>query len=202
MLSSVDYILTGPAAFRRTGTLAVADQPSISATFQNLAGRHGLRRPVVKGTASMTTLSACKGEAMFDVAAVDERRRPDRAHVLGTRGALGGHQRMPRRAQDSLSVVPAEVYVGSSVQLTAAAHDPDNGPSPLSATWAAPSGTLSNLSTMGATFTCTVPGAFQVGVTITDGTPAARCTDNAQVTVICTPVPSAMLMSAARAGAV
>jgi hypothetical protein len=100
---------------------------------------------------------------------------------------------------DSLSVAPAEVYVGCSVQLVAAAHDPDTGPAPLSAAWAATSGTLSNLSTTGATFTCTTAGTFKVGVTISDGTPNAKCADSAQVTVVCTPAPSASLMSVAPA---
>jgi hypothetical protein len=105
---------------------------------------------------------------------------------------------------DGLSVLPSQVYVGGSTSLVLAARDPDNGPSPLSATWTASSGTLTNMSTTGATFTCTEPGPVDVGVSVSDGTPDPSCGDSIKVTVICTPVPSAELAkhSPARKGAV
>jgi hypothetical protein len=51
---------------------------------------------------------------------------------------------------------------------------------------------------MGATFTCTAPGTFQVGVTISDGTPGTKCPDSAAVSVTCTTPPSAKLTRHAR----
>jgi hypothetical protein len=198
MLNSVDYVLTGPASFRQTGTLSVAAQPTISATFQGLPAGTGYDIKVA-GTAS-DNLNLCKGEAMFNVAASMNA-------VVQIALACSGRATLSADVNtcptiDSLSVVPAEVYVGDSVQLTAAAHDPDNGPSPLSATWSAASGSLTNLSATGATFTCTAAGTFTVSLSMSDGTAAPRCADNASVTVTCTSPPSAMVMSVSRSGAV
>lgn len=199
-LTSVDYILTGPASFRRAGTLTVADQPSISATFNNLPVGTGYD-VTVKGTASDDS-SVCVGEAMFNVAS-SMNAVVQIALTCSGRATLSADVNTCPTI-DSLSVAPSEVYVGSSMQLVAAAHDPDNGPSPLSATWSATSGTLSNLSTTGATFTCTTAGSFKVTLSVSDGTPNPKCADTAAVTVTCTAPPSAMLMGAAapRAGAV
>ena len=199
-LTSVDYVLTGPASFRRTGTLAVGDQPSISATFQNLPAGMGYD-VVVKGTAS-DDLNLCKGEAIFDVAS-SMNAVVQIALACSGRATLSADVNVCPTI-DSLSVVPAEVYVGGSMQLSAVSHDPDNGPAPLAASWATTSGTLTNLSTTGATFTCTAAGTFTIGLTVSDGTANPKCADTASVTVICTPPPSAFLMSAvpARAGAV
>jgi hypothetical protein len=94
---------------------------------------------------------------------------------------------------DSFSAIPAEVYVGSSIQVTAQVHDADNGPMPLSATWQTTGGALSNLSTTGATFTCTDPGTFTVGLKISDGGGMSSCPDTAKLMLVCTPAPSAAL---------
>ncbi len=197
-LNSVDYVLTGPASFRQTGTLNVADQPTITATFPSLPAGTGYDIKVA-GTAN-DNLNLCKGEAMFNVAASMNA-------VVQIALACSGRATLSADVNacptiDSLSVVPAEVYVGDSVQLTSAAHDPDNGPSPLAATWSATSGSLTNLSTTGATFTCAAAGTFTVSLSISDGTAAPRCADSAAVTVTCTPPPSAMVMSVSRSGAV
>jgi hypothetical protein len=199
-LSTVDYVLTGPVSFRRVGTLAVGDQDTIAATFNNLPVGQGYD-VVVRGTAT-DDASACRGEAMFNVAQSMNAVVQIALMCSGRANVAADIDVCP--TLDSLSVAPAEVYVGSSVQLTAAAHDPDNGPAPLMAAWAATSGTLGALSTMGATFTCTTAGTFKVGVTVSDGTPNAKCADSAQVTVVCTPPPSASLLRAtpARQGAV
>jgi hypothetical protein len=199
-LTSVDYVLTGPGINKQIGTLTVNDSDTISATFQNLPAGTGFDVKVT-GSAS-DNLNICKGEAMFDVMNMMNAVVQIPLTCSGRTILTADVNVCP--TIDSLSVVPAEVYVGSSMQLTLAAHDPDNGPSPLTAAWSATSGNLSNLSTMGATFTCTAAGTFKVGVSVTDGTPAMKCTDSAQVTVVCTPPPSAELMSAvhARTGAV
>jgi hypothetical protein len=199
MLNSVDYVLTGPGMFKRTGTLNVDAQDTISATFSGLpAGNFDVK---VQGTAT-DDLSFCKGETMFTLASPMNAMVQIALQCSGRASVTADVHVCP--TIDNLSVVPSEVYVGSSMQLTLQAHDPDNGPSPLTAAWSATSGNLSNLSVNGATFTCTAPGTFQVGVTVSDGTPAAKCPDTASVTVVCTPPPSAELMTArnTRAGAV
>jgi hypothetical protein len=189
MLTSVDYVLTGPASFRRIGTLAVADQPSLMVTFSNLPAGQGYDI-AVKGTASDDS-SICRGEAMFNVAPSMDAVVTIPLMCSGLAAVTADINVCP--TIDSLSVIPAEVYVGSSLAILAAAHDPDNGPAPLSAVWATTSGTLSNLSTTGATFTCTAAGTFTISLRISDGTPGTRCADTASVTVICSPAPAATL---------
>jgi hypothetical protein len=199
-LTSVDYNLTGPASFHQAGTLTVADQPTIMGTFQNLPAGSGYDVKVV-GTASDNS-SLCKGEAMFSVAMSMNAVVQIALTCSGIASVSADVNVCP--TIDSLSVVPAEVYVGGSVALSVVAHDPDNGPSPLAAAWSATSGTLTNLSTTGATFTCTMPGSFKVGLGVSDGTPNPKCADSASLTVVCTPPPSAALtgVAPARRGAV
>jgi len=189
MLTSVDYVLTGPASFRRIGTLGVGDQASITATFSNLPAGQGYDI-AVKGTASDDS-SFCKGEVTFSVAPMMDAVVTIPLMCSGLAAVTADINNCP--TIDSLSVTPAEVQVGSSLDIVAEAHDPDNGPAPLSATWATTSGTLSNLSTTGATFTCTTAGTFTVSLRVSDGTPGTKCADTASVTVICSIPPTAML---------
>jgi hypothetical protein len=189
MLTSVDYVLTGPASFRRVGTLGVGDQASITATFSNLPAGQGYDI-TVKGTASDDS-SLCKGEVTFSVAAMMDAVVTIPLMCSGRAVVTADVNICP--TIDSVSVTPAEVQVGSSMVIVAAAHDPDNGPAPLSATWATTSGTLTNLSTTGATFTCTTAGTFTVSLRISDGTPGTKCADTASVTVTCSVPPTAML---------
>jgi hypothetical protein len=189
-LSSVDYIMTGPAGFRRIGTLAVGDQPSIAATFQNLPVGNGYDI-TVKGTASDDS-NTCKGEVMFNVAASMTATIQIPLICTGQAAVAAVVNVCP--VIDSLAAIPSEVYVGNAIVITSVVHDADNGPSPLSATWQTNGGALSNLSTTGATFTCTAPGSFTVGLRISDGDTMNRCPDTAMITLVCTPVPSAQLL--------
>ena len=184
-LTSVDYVLTGPSPFvPRTGTLPVGAQPTIAASFQNLPKGTGYH-VTVSGTASDGS-SQCMGEATFDV-------KPAMAAVVnsiplvctGIASVSAIVSTCP--TIDSLSVSPSEIYVGASTQLEVAAHDPDNGA--VTTTWSATSGTLSNRSATGATFTCTAAGAFAVSVSVTNIAPSTVevCPDTASVTIVCTP---------------
>lgn len=189
MLTSVDYVLTGPPSSRRVGTLSVGDQASITAAFSNLPAGQGYDL-AVKGTASDDS-SFCKGEVIFNVASMMDAVVTIPLMCSGLAVVTADVNICP--TIDSLSVTPAEVQVGSSMVIVAEAHDPDNGPAPLSATWAAMSGTLINLSTTGATFTCTAAGTFTVSLRISDGTPGTKCADTASVTVTCSAPPTATL---------
>jgi hypothetical protein len=186
-LDNIAYSLSGPGippAHPRIGTLPVGPDDSIMATFQNLTAGTGFDVKV-QGTASDST-SICKGETMFDVMSGTNAVVTIALTCSGIAAVSADVNVCP--TIDSLSANPAEVYVGSSLQLALDAHDPDNGPSPLTAAWSATSGMLSNLSTMGATFTCTAPGTFKIGVSVTDGTPQQKCADSASLNVVCTAV--------------
>jgi hypothetical protein len=179
-LTSVDYDLTGPSSFHQTGTLPVGSSDTIVGMFGNLPAGMGYDAKV-QGTASDGS-STCTGEIVFNV--------PHPA-VLQINLACSGLASVTATVNvcpviDSVSVFPAEVQVGGSVQLVAAADDADDGPSPLAATWTVSSGMLNNASTAGATFTCTEVGPAQIGLSVSDGTPGPGCTDSTSVTVTCT----------------
>jgi hypothetical protein len=188
-LTSLAFILTGPNSFRRIGTIPVGDQPSVTATFTNLPVGTGYDVKVT-GSAS-DDMSGCRGEAMFDVTASMTATLTIPLMCQGIASVTATINVCP--VIDELSALPAQVAVGGSITLIAAAHDADNGPSPLTATWTAPNGgTLSNQSTTGATFTCTSVGTFTIGVSVSDGQTDANCPDSASVTVTCG-TPSAAL---------
>lgn len=187
MLVSVDYQLTGPNGFRQIGTLSVADQPTVTATFQNLPQGQGYNI-AVRGTANDNS-SSCKGQLMFDVTASMTATLQIPLTCTGLAAINTVVDVCP--VIDSLSAAPSEVYVGSSITIVAKTHDADNGPSPLAATWATTGGTLSNLSLAGATFTCAAPGTFTVGLRISDGGGNSNCPDTSTITLVCTAAPSA-----------
>jgi hypothetical protein len=182
-LTSIGYDLTGPSAFHATGTLAVGSSDTVIGMFGNLPAGMGYDAKL-NGTAS-DGQSTCTGEVVFNVPHPMVLQIPLTCSGIASISATIN----VCPTIDTLEVVPAEVYVGSSMQLTLAAHDPDAAPSPLTAAWTAGPGMLTNTSTTGATFTCTTAGTFVVSVSVDDGTPAMQCTDSAYVNVACTPLP-------------
>ena len=190
-LSSVDYVLTGPNNFRRVGSLSVGDQPTVTATFQNLPAGQGYKIQV-KGTAS-DDMSSCQGEPTFDVTASMTAMLQIPLTCSGGAAITATFNSCP--VIDGLSAIPSEVRVGGSIDVIASVHDAD-GPNPLSATWATTTGgALSNLSITGATFTCTAPGTFTVGLRVSDGEGGNRCADTSTIQLICAPATSASRVS-------
>ena len=195
-LTSVNYTLTGPpgadggadgGTVVKTGTLPVGTSDTITAMFGPLGAGKGYD-VTVNGLASDGS-SYCTGETMFNV--------PLPSPFVTIQLACSGRASVSADVNvcptiDSLSVLPSEVYLGSSMQLSLLAHDADNGPAPLAITWSSTPGTLSNTSAMGATFTCTSVGTFTVSVSVDDGTPAMACVDSASVNVTCTALPGGM----------
>jgi hypothetical protein len=194
MLTSVHWDLTGPnmadgGAFpERMGNWTVMSSDVITANFGAPPLPTGMGYDVkVSGTAS-DGVSTCSGEVVFNMP------RPNVLMIPLTCTGIASVSATTSVCPviDSLSVTPAEVYLGASMQLTLAAHDADNGPSPLTATWSATSGMLTNQSTTGATFTCTAAGPAVVSVSVDDGTPNMQCVDTSSVNVVCSPLPGGM----------
>ncbi len=181
-LTSVNYEITGPNSFRRVGSLTVGAQPTVTATFQNLPTGRGYNI-LVNGTAT-DDASTCTGALMFNVTASMTVTLTIPLTCSGLAAITGVINLCP--VIDGLSAIPSEANVGGAIDLTAAVRDGDNGPSPLAATWTARGGTLANASTAGATFTCTQPGSFSVGLSISDGDATPRCAATSTVTVVCT----------------
>ncbi|HEY7373207.1 MAG TPA: hypothetical protein VIF57_13675, partial [Polyangia bacterium] len=173
-LTSVDYVMTGPNSFRRVGTLAVGADPIVTATFHDLPRGQGYNI-MVMGTAS-DDMTGCRGQLTFNVTASGNANLQIPMMCQG-RLLVTATFDNTCPVIDELSAIPAEVNVGASIQLTAQSHDADNAPSPVGPIWSTTGGALSNPSATGATFTCTAPGTFTVGLRVSDG----KCQDAATV---------------------
>jgi phospholipase C len=77
------------------------------------------------------------------------------------------------------------VAVGSTLSLSAAADDPDSGPSILAYSWSASGGTLTGANTASPSFACTRTGVATVSVTVSDGDPQASCAAQGSLQVTC-----------------
>jgi hypothetical protein len=181
-LTLVDYRITGPNGFRRIGSLPVDTAPVVTATFQNLPPGQGYNIQV-KGTAT-DDATICQGQMSFDVTGSMTATLQIPLTCDGIAAVTATINKCP--VIDGLSAIPSEVNVGASIQVIADVRDDDGGPQPLSAIWQTDGGALSNLSPTGATFTCTAPGSFTVGLKISDGDNSNKCPDTARLTLLCT----------------
>jgi hypothetical protein len=87
--------------------------------------------------------------------------------------------------------------VGSTIALTGAAHDSDNGPSPLSYLWTATSGTFDNAASATPVFKCTAVGTSTITLVASDGDTTANCADSLTTTVTCSQTLSGVVSTAA-----
>jgi hypothetical protein len=92
---------------------------------------------------------------------------------------------------DRVAANPSEVPVGRSLGLTAAAHVPDGGPSPLAFHWSGASGVFTDPSAPSTRFTCTVPGPVTVTLLVSGGEASASCAATSAATVHCTALTTA-----------
>src|SRR5450432_574310 len=177
-LSSVAYLVSGPASFSKTGSIDVSHSATIAAAIS----------PLPAGTGFSIALSATStdggtmfiGSASFDVVAHQTTsvlvhllcRQPTTNGTISFNGALNVCPLI-----DSLGASPAEVFVGGSIALAGQAHDTDMAPSPLAYQWVTSSGALSNAAAQNPTFTCSAAGLVTVTLTVTDGDSGAGCPD-------------------------
>jgi hypothetical protein len=184
VLASASYVVTGPNGFSRTGSIDVSNASKISALIGGLPAGSGYAITI---SATSTDGSAtCGGSATFNVQAQQTLplNVPISCHVPAHTGSVlvaGVLNICP--TIDGISANPAEVAVGGTVALSAVAHDSDAGPSPLSYTWSASSGSLSSSTASNPTFTCATAGTVTVSLTANDGD--AACTDSRTATITC-----------------
>jgi PKD repeat protein len=186
ILNTVSYTITGPGGVSRTGTLDVSKSATISGLLPLPAG--GPYTITFDGT-STDGSQICGGSQTFSVTA--HQTTPITLHLTCKEGPRAGSVLVNGTVNvcpriDGISSSPAEVVVGGTIALDAAAHDTDGAPSPLAYAWTASSGTLSSSTAKNPTFTCTTPGTATLGLTVSDGDPAASCADTQTVTVTCT----------------
>jgi hypothetical protein len=191
-VNTVSYTITGPAAFTQNGTIDVSHSNTISA----LLGPFAAGGPYTIALTGMSTdgSESCAGTATFTVTAGQTAQVtvPVDCHQAQHTGSVTVNGVVDICPQiDGLNASPLEAFVGASVALTATAHDPDNGPSPLTTTWTATSGVFTETSGLATRFTCTAPGTATITLTASDGVTVSGCPATASVTVTCDTRPAA-----------
>jgi hypothetical protein len=187
-LTSVGYTISSPNGFSSTGTINVASSNTISAVIGGLPAANGYTIALsATGTDGATT---CNGSGIFNVTAgaiamvavTLDCHQPAKTGSVAVNGTINVCP-----VADGLSANPSDVAVGFAVALAIAAHDPDNGPSPLAYTWTAPSGSFSNATSATPTFVCSAPGPVTLIATASDGDATAGCAATMSVVVTCEP---------------
>ena len=193
-LTSVGYTITGPNSFSSAGTINVAASSTISAVIGGLPAGNGYTIALTAtGSDGATT---CGGSGTFNVTAgavatvavTLDCHQPSKTGSVAVNGAINVCP-----VADGLSANPSDVAVGFPVALAIAAHDPDNGPSPLAYSWSAPSGSFTGATSATPTFICTAPGPVTLTATASDGDATAGCAATMSVVVTCEP--STLLVS-------
>jgi len=187
-LTSVAYTISGPGGFSSTGTINVASSNTISAVIGGLPAGNGYTIALsATGTDGATT---CSGSGTFNVTAgavatvavTLDCHQPANTGSVAVNGTINICP-----VADGLSANPSDVAVGFPIALAIAAHDPDNGPSPLTYSWTAPSGSFSNATSATPTFVCNAPGPVTLTATASDGDATAGCAATMTVVVTCEP---------------
>jgi hypothetical protein len=183
VLDSQSYTIIGPNGFSKSGSLDLSAATKYSATIGGIPAGNGFSISLSGAANDGTT---CAGSASFNVSArqTTQVTVSIECHAASKTGSVqvqGVVNVCP--VVDELSANPSSAYLGSSVALSAQAHDADSGPAALLYNWSASSGSLSSAIGSNPTFTCTTPGPAVITFTATDG--AATCTDSQSVTITC-----------------
>jgi hypothetical protein len=191
-VNTVSYMITGPASFSQNGTIDVSNSSTLSAILGPFAA--GGPYTITMSGSSTDGSESCGGSASFTVTAGQTAQVtvPLTCHQAPRNGSVLVNGVLNVCPQiDAVSAAPTEVLVGGSVSLIATAHDADNGPSPLTVSWAATSGTFTEPSSLNTRFTCTAPGTATLKLTASDGDTSAGCTAASSLTITCDARPAA-----------
>jgi hypothetical protein len=189
-IQTASFSITGPNGFSRTGTIDVSGSTKLTALISGIPAGRGFQ---ITLTATTTDASAsCTGAASFDV--MPGRITATTVPMTCLEGPRTGSVLVNGNLNicptiDALGATPAEVQIGSSIALSASAHDSDAGPNPLSFGWTSSAGTLSDPAAQNPTFTCATPGAVTLHLTVSDGDPLPSCAATSIAQVICSAAP-------------
>jgi arylsulfatase A-like enzyme len=178
-LNSVAYTISGNG-FDKTGKIDTSGSETISGTIGGIPA----------GTGYTITLTATSsdgsvtytGSAKFDVSSGHTTRVTIHLRAKGKRG--NGSVTVNATLNigpvvDELTVTPLTASVGTSIALSAAGSDADEGPEKLSYYWSSTGGVIDDPIKPNAKLTSTTPGTFTVTLTVSDG----DCTDSTTTSV-------------------
>lgn len=183
-VSSATYTVSGPNGFESAGSVSVGDSPDVPVTLSHLPLGTGYELDLT-ATAS-DGVTTCEGTTTFDV--TDAQPKVVVVHLtcaVPTGSANIGTTVNICPQIDDLSATPNNARLGGFVALTSAAHDSDNGPSPLSYTWTV-NGVALRQHAANLNFACSSVGTLALALTVSDGDPNPSCADTASLNVRCT----------------
>jgi len=191
-VNAASYTITGPGGFSKTGNIDVSKSSKLSAIIGGIPVAVGYS--ITLSANSTDGGTSCAGSATFDIVAKKTASVtvPLACHEAPRTGSVlvsGKLNICP--SIDGINANPAEVQVGSTIALSAAAHDSDAAPSALTFAWEASAGTLSSATSQSPTFTCTAAGPATLNLTVGDGDTAAGCADKLSAQINCTVVSKA-----------
>ncbi len=186
IVNTVSYTISGPNAFSKMGTIDLSAATAFSATIGGIPAGKGYTISLSATAADGTT--NCGGAAAFDVTArattnVSVALDCHQAATNGSVSVNGQVNVCP--VIDALSANPSQVNVGSAIALSGAAHDADNGPSPVSYKWTATAGTFDDPTSANPMFKCTEVGTSTITLVASDGDKTANCADSLTAQVTC-----------------
>jgi hypothetical protein len=193
-IQTATYTITGPNGFSKTNTVDVSQSTTLSFTVGGLPVGTGYSIEI--DATDTTGATTCAGTATFAVTAgttttVAVKLDCHEAAHTGSVLVNGSINVCP--VADGVSASPSDIAVGFPTSLTALAHDSDNGPSPLTYQWSAPSGSFSNPTSATTKFTCNTPGPVTLTVSVSDGDTSPGCASSQTAVVTCEP--STLLVS-------
>ena len=187
-VASASYTITGPGSYTKTGTIDASSSSTLSAQIGGIPAATGYS--IALSATATDGVTTCAGSQNFDVTAhattnaivaLDCHEPPKKGTVL-FKGVLNVCPVI-----DSISVMPDPSEVGTAVMLDAAAHDFDDGPSPLTYHWTASAGSLSTDSGPSTTLTCSNSAPVEVTLSVSDGDPNPTCAATMTGFVTCVP---------------
>jgi len=187
-LNQVGYVILGPSGFTKSGTLELSNSTTLSAVISGLPAGMGFSITFSGTTSDGAT--TCAGSASFDVVA--RQTTIVSVHLTCHQSSGNGSVQVNGTLNvcpvaDGIGTNPAEAVTLGTIALSVSASDADHGPSPLSYSWTASSGSFDDATLAAPTFTCTVPGPATISVSVSDGDLAPDCAASASITVTCTP---------------
>ena len=185
-LNSANYVIIGPAAYTKSGAINLANSTTLSAVIGGIPVGNGYSI-TISATASDGSTS-CAGSASFNVLAHSTSVVP--IHLACRQTSRTGSVMLSGTVNvcpvvDAVSANPSEVLVGSSLAVSAVAHDADAAPAALSYHWSASSGSFSDAASATPSFKCSVPGSVTLTVSASDGDANPTCADTSSVQVKC-----------------
>jgi hypothetical protein len=198
-LATASYTISNPNGFSLTGSIDVSHSSTLSTIIGGIPAGTGYAIAITATSTDGST--SCAGSATFAVtagatSAVSVTLDCHQGPKTGSVSVNGVLNICP--VADGLTANPADIAVGFPTALAVTAHDSDNGPSPLTYAWTAPSGTFSSATSATPSFTCSAPGQVTVTATVSDGDTSAGCAAKISAVITCEPnllVPSSLVIS-------